>query len=47
MLPSGAVAEWLMAAVLKTAEAQAFVSSNLTRSAIRGNELGSGCRQAP
>ncbi len=33
MLPGGAVAEWLMAAVLKTAGAQALVSSNLTRSA--------------
>ena len=30
----GAVAEWLMAAVLKTAGAQALVSSNLTRSAM-------------
>jgi hypothetical protein len=32
----GAVAEWLMAAVLKTAGAQALVSSNLTRSARPG-----------
>ena len=31
----GAVAEWLMAAVLKTAGVQALVSSNLTRSANR------------
>jgi hypothetical protein len=35
MLRDGAVAEWLMAAVLKTAGAQALVSSNLTRSASR------------
>jgi hypothetical protein len=35
MLRGGAVAEWLMAAVLKTAGAQALVSSNLTRSATR------------
>ncbi len=32
-IADGAVAEWLMAAVLKTAGVQALVSSNLTRSA--------------
>lgn len=33
ILPFGRVAEWLNAAVLKTADAQAFVGSNPTPSA--------------
>ena len=34
IFPNGEVAEWFKAAVLKTAEVQASVSSNLTLSAI-------------
>src|SRR5450759_2647489 len=40
----GAVAEWLMAAVLKTAGAQALVSSNLTRSATMNSRFTSSRR---